>query len=121
MISISRDSATSAKLTANAAFPRKNTRRTWRRVVGLVLLVLGLLVLYEGVQLGRQGWAAYRAARELRDLAAAGLRVENLPRVQPAIQKLATALTGLDNELRLLRPLLHGLHWAPKYGSTLAA
>src|SRR5262245_3957625 len=100
MISLSRHSSTSSNSTTAVATLQKTGWRIWRRGLGLMLLLFALLVLYKGVQIGRQGWAAYRAGQELRHLAATGLRLETLPRIQPAVQKLATALTNLESESR---------------------
>ncbi|CAN5618048.1 hypothetical protein BH10CHL1_BH10CHL1_39500 [soil metagenome] len=99
----------------------KRRWRKWQRMFGLVLLLLILLVGYKGGQIAYHGWLAYQAGQELRHLATADLSAEHLPSIQASTQKLAQAMTTLENELRLFRPLLHRLRWLPKYGPTIAA
>ncbi|MCX6044030.1 MAG: DUF4012 domain-containing protein [Chloroflexi bacterium] len=126
MTSILHDSSTpsdSARPHAEFAATTAPKRRWphWQRLLGLALLLLSLLIVYRGGQIGYHGWQAYRAGQELRQLAASDLGMTRLPSAQASIQKLTQALTKLERELRLFRPILHNLRWLPKYGSTIAA
>lgn len=121
MVVASSNPATTPDATGKTAPQAKQRFYPWRRALWLVLSLLLLLIGYKAFQIGRQGWAAYRAGQELQTLAHSGLQVSKLPQAQASTQKLANALTGMTSELQPLQPLLHNLGWVPRYGPTLVA
>src|SRR5690242_11300369 len=121
MLVASPNTSTTPDLPNKTAPQSKQHFYLWRRVLWLVLSLILLLIGYKAFQIGRQGWAAYRAAQELQTLAHGGLQRSKLPQAEASTQKLANALAGMTREMQPLQPVLHHLGWVPRYGSTLAA
>ena len=92
-----------------------------RRLIWVVVAAVLLLVGYKTVRVGVYGWQAYRSGTALLSAAGQDPSLEELPRVQASLGKLAVATAGLDRELRVFAPLLHKMGFLPRVGGTLAA
>ena len=101
-----------------------------RRILLFIGLLLLLLVGYKTIRTGFYVWSAYQEGMVLlslrdelaqSDSAQLDTLHERLPQTEESLAKIASAVGGIEREMRFFAPLLHRLGWVSKVGGTLAA
>ncbi len=101
---------------------RKRRRPTLgRRLIWVAFAAVLLMAGYKVARIGVYGWQAYRSGTALLSAAGQDPSLDELPRIQASLDKLAVATAGLDRELRIFAPLFHNMGFLPRMGGTLAA
>lgn len=88
-------------------------------IVSVVAIILGL-VLFKTITVAWSGWRAYQTASELMILARIEPQLQQLPAIQEELATLAADLTGLQNEIDPLAPVLAWMQPLPEYGPAMA-
>ncbi|MCB9138387.1 MAG: DUF4012 domain-containing protein [Caldilineaceae bacterium] len=100
---------------------KARTARPFRRLLIVISALLLLLILFWGVRTSLYGYRAYRSAQALQVLVQPDFDINDLPKVQTALNQLATATAGLDDQITPLAPVLGRLTFLPGIGPSLAA
>lgn len=97
------------------------SRKQWRFLLRVVILVAVVLLGYKVVRAGLFTMSAYSSASELRSMVGADLEDIDLARAQEPLADIARSTAALERELRFFAPLMRAAGAIPGVGATVAA